>query len=97
MNTTKPSSALRSPPPPSSREDETSLPVPILASTLLECQDEQRDQWRRWGWDSRLRTGCEGFDVQVLGGGVRGGEVIGLSGEENVRGLVSLRTFLSCR
>ncbi|KAH8811440.1 hypothetical protein F5884DRAFT_274361 [Xylogone sp. PMI_703] len=74
---------------------------PILASHLLELETRNRAKFTGDGRVVRLRTGCEGIDEYVLGGGgVERGVVMGVSagGEEgcgDVGRVVSLHLLAS--
>ncbi|PBP26448.1 hypothetical protein BUE80_DR002686 [Diplocarpon rosae] len=65
--------------PPSSPESA----MPMLASHLLELEEEQRRKFTGEGGEERLRTGCKDID-EMLGGGVERGVMLGVS--SNVKG-----------
>lgn len=52
--------------------------IPILASHLLDLEENQRERFSRHVGAERLSTGCREVDG-VLGGGVERGMILGLS------------------
>ncbi|KAK0112968.1 hypothetical protein ONS95_014682 [Cadophora gregata] len=53
--------------------------LPILASHLLELEEQQQQRFTRYGRPRRLSTGCKELDDVLGGGGIERGIVLGIS------------------
>lgn len=63
---------------------------PILASHLLDLEEQRRRRFTRDGGPERLSSGCAEIDSLLGGDGVERGIVLGISAESEDGRLVSL-------
>lgn len=80
------------------QEEEPQPAKPILASHLLQLEQQRRKRFTSNGRSERLSSGCAEIDVLLGGQGVERGVVVGVSGDGDDGRLVSPYFFKAlCR